>query len=253
VDLIYDVPRESAALLEGVDGVDLVNGPVSAYQAVTFLINGKEPYTIGQDPLVREAVAYAIDRKNIVDTAFDGRASESQTIIPASILGQYAADVKVPNPQENGRTGELIQAQLKDVGIELSLVNMPDEIAYDNRLTEQQGDLWLEIGNQNSAYPCFLPSFLYYGGAATLNNYQLAFNPKDFPELNEALDDCAVATSSDQAARDAATVMRIMIDQSKTALPLLGLYRIWGMNDKVGGFVPPPVFIQTRWEPVTLE
>src|SRR6185503_1340898 len=186
-------------------------------------------------------------------TSFDGRATDSQTIIPASILGKYASEItgytfdpdksaklldeagwKVgsdgirekdgkkltlelvccfPDPPSNGRTSELLQAQLKKVGIDVTITNMPDDIAYDNRLTEQKGDLWLEIGNQNSAAPCFLPSFLYYGGAKELNNYQLAFNPHDFPELNTALDDCATTASADQSAKDAADVMQIMIDK----------------------------------------
>lgn len=293
VDLIYDVPRESASILKTTPGVQLVQGPVSAYQSVAFLINGKPPYTIGQDAAVREAVAYAIDRKNIIDTAFGGLATESQTLIPASLLGKYASQIQgytydpakaaqlldaagwkagsdgmrardgqplkiemiccFPDPQSNGRTGELLQAQLKKVGIDLTITSMPDDIAYDNLLTEQKGDLWLEIGNQNSADPCFLPSFLYYGGSKELNNYQAAFNPKDHPELNTALDDCAVATSADQAAKDAADAMQVLIDKSKNILPIAGLYRIWGLSDKVQGFVPPPVFIHTRWESVSLQ
>ncbi|HZQ06907.1 MAG TPA: ABC transporter substrate-binding protein, partial [Anaerolineae bacterium] len=227
-----------------------------------------------------------------IDTAFDGRATADQTIVPASILGKYASEITgftydpdkankllddagwkmgsdgirekdgkklkmeliccFPDPPSNGSTSELLQAQLKKVGIDMSIQNMPDDIVYDQRLTDQKGDLWLEIGNQNSAFPCFLPSFLYYGGGDNLNNYQLAFNPHDFPELNKELDDCAVATSQDQAAKDAADVMQIMIDKSKTAIPLLGLYRIWGLSDKVQGFTPPPVFLHTRWENVSL-
>lgn len=292
VDLIYDVPRESAALLEGKPGIKMVNGPVSAYQAVTFLINGKDPYIIPQDIKVREAIAYAIDHKNIIDTAFDGRATTDQTLVPASILGKDAGEIKgfafdptkaaqlldeagwkpgsdgirekdgkklklelvccFPDPGSNGRTSELLQAQLKAVGIDMSITNMPDDIAYDNRLTAQQGDLWLEIGNQNSAFPCFLPSFLYYGAPKELNNYQLAFTPKDFPQLNESLTDCATTTDLDQAAKDAATAMKVMIDDSKVTLPLAGLYRIWAMSDKVQGFTPPPVFLHTRWENVSL-
>ena len=292
VDMIYDVPRESAAVLENKPGLKLVNGPVSAYQSVTFLINGKDPYTIGQDPAVREAVAYALDRKNIIDTAFDGRATDSQTIIPASILGQNASEIKgftydkakamqlldaagwkvgsdgirekdgkklklemvccFPDPPSNGRTSELVQQELKDIGIDMSITNLPDDTVYDQRLTDQKGDLWLEIGNQNSAFPCFLPSFLYYGGGSDLNNYQLAFNPHDHPELNKALDDCAVTSDANQAAKDAADVMQVMVDQTKVALPILGLYRIWGLSDKVQGFTPPPVFLHTHWAPVSV-
>jgi ABC-type transport system substrate-binding protein len=134
----------------------------------------------------------------------------------------------------------------------MTITNLPDDIAYDARLTEGKGDLWLEIGNQNSAYPCFLPSFLYYDAGEKSNNYQLAFTPKDFPQLNKDLDDCAVTTDPAQAAQDAANVMKIMIDDAKIALPIVGLYRIWGTNDKVQGFVPPAVNIHTRWEDVSL-
>lgn len=292
VDLIYEVPRESAALLEGKAGIQVLNGPTSAYQAVTIMANGKDPYTIGQDPKVREAIAYALDRKNISDASFDGRTTADQTIIPAAILGKYASEVKgytfdadkakalldeagwkvgsdgirekdgkklklelvccFPDPTSNGRTAELVQAELKAVGIDMTITPMPDDIAYDNRLTEQKGDLWLEIGNQNSAYPCFLPSFLYYDAGKDSNNYQLAFTPKGFPQLNKDLDDCAVATTPDQAAKDAADVMKIMIDDAKIALPIVGLYRIWGASDKVQGFVPPAVTIHTHWNTVSL-
>lgn len=292
VDLIYDVPLASAALLDGKAGFKLLNGPTSAYEAVTFMANGKDPYTLGADPKIREAVAYALDRKNISDASFDGRTTTDQTIIPASILGKYASDIKgftydaakakqtldddgwkvgsdgirekdgkklhlelvccFPDPASNGRTSELIQAELKDVGIDMSITNMPDDTAYDNRLTAQQGDLWLEIGNQNSAYPCFLPSFLYDNPGKDLNNYQLAFTPLDHPEVHKDLDDCATTTDADKAAQDAAGVMDVMIDQTKIALPIVGLYRIWGVTDKVSGFVPPPVLVQTRWETVSL-
>lgn len=292
VDMIYDVPLESATLLEGADGLNVLNGPTSAYQALTIMANGKDPYTIGADPKVREAIAYALDRKTISEASFGGRTTTDQTIIPTSILGQYGSNIKgytfdaakanalldeagwqvgsdgirekdgkklalelvccFPEPTSNGRTSELIQAQLKDVGIDVSITNMPDDIAYDARLTEQKGDLWLEIGNQNSAYPCFLPAFLYYDAGEKSNNYQLAFTPKDFPQLNKDLDDCAVTTDADQAAQDAANVMKIMIDDAKIALPILGLYRLWGTNDRVQGFVPPAVNIHTRWDDISL-
>ena len=66
-----------------------------------------------------------------------------------------------PAGPENGQTAEIIQAQLRDVGIDLKVTNVPDNATYSNLLNDKQGDLFLEIGNQNSPSACFLISFFY--------------------------------------------------------------------------------------------
>ncbi|MDX1437761.1 MAG: ABC transporter substrate-binding protein, partial [Anaerolineales bacterium] len=79
VDAIYDIPREGASTLQGVDGVDLHPATVSAYQALSVNVMGEEPYDIVRDVLVREAIGYAIDRPTLIDIALDGFAEDSQT------------------------------------------------------------------------------------------------------------------------------------------------------------------------------
>ena len=294
VDVIYDVPRESVPVLEGA-GKLIQASPVGAYQAVSILSTGAEPHDITSDVLVREAIGYALDRQGIIDGAFDGLATVSQTLIPAGVLGQYADRVTgftydpakamelleqagwvdedgdgirekegrrltleivagFPTAADQGQTPEIVQAQLLAVGIETTITAIDDSIAYDNRLTEKQGSLWVEIGNQNSASPCFLPSYLYYGGDENPNNYQAAFAPSfvGFPEFDTEMDGCAAASDPDEAAMHAANAMHILVDEAHTALPLLGLYRVWGTGDNVSGFDPHPIFAMIRWEDVTV-
>lgn len=295
VDIIYDVPRESAVTLEEMEGIQLVNAPVGAYQAVSILSTGAEPYDIGSDPLVREAIAYAIDRQAIIDIAFDGFAEPSQTMIPAAILADNAGAVVgysydpdranqlldeagwvdgdgdgirekdgrtltleivsgFPTANDNGQTPEIIQAQLAEVGIETTITAINDDIAYDERLTAQQGDLWVEIGNQNSASPCFLPFFLYYGGNAEPNNYQLAFAPTfaGVEGFDSEMEGCTGTFDPAEAASHAANAMHVLIDEARTALPLLGLYRIWATGDNVSNFDAHPIFAMIQWSDVTV-
>ncbi|MCB0155956.1 MAG: ABC transporter substrate-binding protein [Anaerolineae bacterium] len=295
VDLIYDVPRESAGLLEETNNITVLPAKVGAYQALSILSTGEPPRDITNDILVRRAIGYAIDRQAVIDTAFDGRAVESQTLIPAGVLGEYATQVEgfsydpeqaealleeagwvdgdgdgvrekegrrltlemvsgYPTANDNGQTPEVLQAQLLQVGIETNITAINDSAAYDDYLTEQKGDLWVEIGNQNSASPCFLPSFLYYGGDENPNNYQLAFAPDfvGFPAFDEAMDGCTGAADTDVAAQNAAQAIHILVDEAHTALPLLGLYRIWATSNQVTGFEPHPIFVMVRWNTVSL-
>jgi len=200
VDLIVDVPRQSADQVEAA-GATLITGPVGAYEAMYFQINGAEPYDLGQDIAVREAVSIAIDRQLVIDSAWQGNAEPGTTMIPPAILGESASLVAAPEfdperarqlledagwgvgdggvREKSGRTlsltiingygtaadhgsvPELIQAQLADIGIELEIIQTPDTATYEQRLTVGEGDLWLEAGSQNDGNPAFLPELLF--------------------------------------------------------------------------------------------
>ncbi len=131
---------------------------------------------------------------------------------------------------------------------------MSDILAYEDRLTEKQGDLWLEIGNQNSPSPCFLPGFLYYGKNANPNIWQSAFapGPAGWPAFDDEIDRCNTASSSAEAALHSASAMHILIDQACAAIPLVGIYRIWFASDEVQDFEPHPIFVMVRWDTVSI-
>ncbi len=201
VDMIIDVPRESASQLEAT-GANRVDGPVGAYEAMYFQINGAEPYDLGQDAAVREAVSMAIDRQQIIDNAWQGNAEPGTTMIPPAMLGEFVELVEAPTydpdaakqvleeagwvdggdgirekdgrrltlslingygtAADHGSVPEVIQAQLGQVGVEVEIVETPDTATYEQRLAVGEGDLWLEAGSQNDANPAFLPGLLFY-------------------------------------------------------------------------------------------
>jgi peptide/nickel transport system substrate-binding protein len=285
-DLIYEVPRESATVLKGQAGYTVINAPVTAYQALSVMINGSAPYETMKDIKLREAVGYAIDRQAISESAWEGFASSSQTFIPAAVLGKYADKVKgytfdpdrakslldeagwkdadgdgirekngkplklelingFPSATANSTTPELLQAQLKAVGIDLVINKLADDASYDEKLGKKEGDLWLEIGNQNTASPCFLPFLLYYGKAEKPNEYQLAFAPGG--ATDDAIDACTNTANLDEAAMHAADAMHGLIDEARAIIPMIGVSRLWATTNKVTGFDPNPVLIHVRW------
>lgn len=200
VDLIVDVPRQSASQVEAT-GATLLSGPVGAYEAMYIQIHGAAPYDIGQDIAVREAVSIAIDRQAVIDSAWQGNAEPGTTMIPPAILGDSASLVTAPEfdppramqvldqagwvageggmrakdgralklalingygtAADHGSVPELIQAQLADIGIAIEIVQTPDTATYEQRLTVGEGDLWLEAGSQNDGNPAFLPDLLF--------------------------------------------------------------------------------------------
>jgi len=68
VDIIETVPWKDAESLESTPGLKLssTNGP---FMALQFNANS-EPF---KNPLVKQAIGYAIDRQAIINTAFSGR------------------------------------------------------------------------------------------------------------------------------------------------------------------------------------
>ena len=201
VDLIYDVPRESAQQLEGGD-FRLATSKVGAYEALYVNLHGPAPYDFGQDKAIREALAYAIDKEAIVTGVWQGNAEVSQTMIPPGILGPAGDTIQgttydperakgildaagwvtggdgvrekggrrlaltmivgFPNAEIHRPMPEFVQAQLEEIGVELEIVLTPDTATYEARLQTGEGDLWAEAGSQNDGNPCFLPDLLFY-------------------------------------------------------------------------------------------
>jgi len=296
LDLVIDVPRESAPLLAGDTRFRLVTSDVGAYQALYVNINGEEPYVLGQDPAVREAIGFAIDREALLASAFGGLAEPSQTFIPAQVLGQYADQVAgyqydldkataileeagwvdsdgdgirekdgrplrlelvngFPNAAANGLTAEVIQAQLRKAGVDITITTTPDNPSYVARLDAAAGDLFLETGSQNMATPCFLPHLLFYGRQEQPSNYQRAFAPAHlgYQVFDDAMDKCYGTPDLDESRLHAAEGMRVLIDEARVVIPLVGVYRVWAASERVGEFTAHPSNLQFRFDKLTIE
>ena len=120
VDMITDVPRQAASQVEAA-GASLITGPVGAYEAMYIQIHGAEPYDLGQDPAVREAISIAIDRQQIIDNAWQGNAEPGTTMIPPAILGDFADLVDVPQTDPDAAKAALEAARVRQMKERLEL------------------------------------------------------------------------------------------------------------------------------------
>jgi peptide/nickel transport system substrate-binding protein len=221
----------------------------------------------------------------------DGEATADPTMVPPAALGSYASMVKgVPYDvgrarslldaagwrpgadgirTRNGRrlrlqlvsglpSAELLrpiptylQAQLKEVGIDIEIVERLESEAYEALVTSGEGDLYLEQGNQNDGNASFLPVLLFCNcGSGAEADYVGLFGP------GRAFDDLITPTLAeadpDEVRRQTAVAMRYLIDEQAVVVPLAGIPRIYGMKGSVHGFPPHPSFANTRWAGISI-
>ncbi len=291
VQLVYDAPRELSNELGSTSGLKLITSKVGAYEALYINAHGQAPFNIGSEPLVREALALAVDKTSIVRDVWRGNAEINSSMIPVRILGSSANLVQgiktdldrakqlldqagwtvssdglrakagrklslvmvvgFPTPEIHRPMPEVVQVQLKQVGIEMKIETVPDSASYTARLKAGTGDLWAELGNQNDANPCFLPDLLFYGKVAP------GKEPGDYPKLfapgekfDAFIEGCRAAVSTEDVAKNAAQAMHVIIDEEHIVLPVAGIFRIYAMQDNVQGFVAHPSSTNQRFESV---
>ncbi len=290
VDAIFDVSRPDVQTLQA-KGFTIKKSVVGAYEALYANVHGRAPFDILQDLNVRQAVTYAIDRKSLVTGALDGQATTDQTMVPPSSLTPYTSTVKgyafdqskakalldaagwkpgadgirvnggrrlkltvisgFPSAEVHRPVPSLLQAQLKQVGIEVEIVERPDSASYQSVITSGQGDLYLEQGNQNDANPGFLPVLLFYvGGSGATADYQSLFAPG--PKFDQVLGPSLTESDPNRVRMIVAEAMHQIIDEDAIVMPLAGIYRIYGLKKTVQGFTPHPSSLMVRWDGVSL-
>jgi peptide/nickel transport system substrate-binding protein len=188
-----------------------------------------------------------LDEAGWVDTDGDGiREKDGRDLAPVLLNGYPSAD-------RNGTTAEEIQAQLREVGIAVEIVNSPDTATTYEVLGNEVADMYVEQGNQNSASMCFLPYILFYGQEEP-NVFAKAVSPYfvGYEDVNVELDNCQAAFDPNVAARWAAEAMHTVIDEAITEVPLAGIFRVWGLSDRVQGFTAPQVHVNIRYDTITL-
>lgn len=292
IDLAYQIPGPDVKGLES-RGFEVLNSPVGAYTALYANIHGNASHDLLKDIDVRHAVAMSIDRKQLVEGVLEGQATTDQTMIPPGALGPAASTIKgfpydttkakglldkagwVPGSdgvrEKAGRKLKLtlvsgfpsaevlrpiptyVQSQLKLIGVDVAVVERPDSASYQALITSGSGDLFLEQGNQNDANVGFLPTLLFFKGAAGGGGsapYQALFAPG--PKFDQLLAPAITEPDLDKVRQHVADAMHEAIDVQAAVLPLAGNFRIYGMSKKVQGFTPHSSFLSVRWEDVGL-
>lgn len=283
-DVVEAFPRE-------VRDPRVVRSAISGYEVLDVTIHGRPPYELGSERAVRRALASAVDRVRIARDVWAGAADPVPTVVPAALLGAFASRIRgvaydpaaarvildsagwrvgadgtrerrgrrlaltlvvgFPNPYIHRPMPELVQSAFREIGVDLRIVQVPDEAAYQARIRSGEGDLWAEAGGQNDANPCFLSQLLFYGGPRLRpSGYAALFAPG--PKLDRFVEACRDGQTGAAAQRAAAGAEQVLVDEEFVVIPLAATRRVWGVSDRVRGFVPHPSSLSQRWDRVML-
>ncbi len=286
VDLIFDVNRSIVANLKETAGITVVVSPPGAVVLMYIATRGTAPHTAMSDPLVRRAVAHALDRRSLVRDVMEGYATEIATVNPPSVLGDFAAMIKgIPydpararylldsagwksvgrgTRRRGGRNLTLtlisqpgavdrsitqyVQAQLGEVGIETRIEDL-DPAGYASRLNSGKFDIDIEVPNQNDANPAFLLALRWYS-KSNVRSAPFMLAGQRFDSL---VDRSLASIDRGEAQKAAAEAMRVLVDEEVAAIPLAGISRIYAMSSRVKGFVPHPSRLNQRWSGVWID
>lgn len=260
VDLIETVPWKDVESIENDPNLklDSVNGPFMKLQFNTSF----EPFN---NPKVRQAIAYAIDRSTILNTAFSGRGEEIYGIaIPEGYMGykeEYAnyfehdiekakellAEAGYPNGFNarllatsqysfHEQTAVAVQSELKKIGIEVEL-DLPDWATRINKNTEGDYD-FLVAGTSGDITDADWLSNFYKGGEVRLNNSAYFKDEK----IDELLQKGRIETDDEKREE----IYNELIERSLELSPFV--YLTWreqsyGMSMDVEGFKNLPGFL----------
>ncbi|MEO7684825.1 MAG: ABC transporter substrate-binding protein [Gemmatimonadaceae bacterium] len=281
LDLAMDFPREQIG--DVTRGRQYHVARSTAGQTLTFQINGhgQAPHDLLRDRRLRLAVAHSIDQTRLIRDMWHNEAGQLSAMTIPAILGEYADRVRGisfdtlaaarllaqagwrPGPDgirhrpdgrplrlemvasvevENGAV-ELLQAQMRRVGIDARFTRVPDPGALSARLTAGDFDLNLALSNQNDADPLFLPALLFYSRSARPFARWYAAGRK-FDSIVEA----GLATHDPKEMRRlAAEAIRVAVDEEALCIPIAALFRIYALRTDVGGFNPHPSQTNQSW------
>jgi peptide/nickel transport system substrate-binding protein len=279
VDLVVDAPADAIAPLERDARFRIVRSRPGRNQLIYVNKTGRAPYDLGADVKIRQAVSLAIDRKVYVATVFEGNAEPGRWMAPQSVLGKHAASVRTilfnplgarrileeagwrPGPDgirvKDGRrlsleiigwaevsatAFQVLQAQLRDVGIELRITKAPDQPTYSNYYRNTQFDLDLEVPNQNDGNPAFLPVLRMYSKSPGTER----FAPGG--RFDEWAERALAAPAREDVQRASAEMMKLLVNQEYIVVPLAGVYRIYAMKRNVNLADPHPSQTNQSWQ-----
>ncbi len=241
VHVASDLPREAARAARLLPDIAVATSPVGGYEAL---------YVNQQSSAIRRAIVYALDRPRLAEAAWRGtvdprrarrvldgagwtplpdgtRAKAGRRLALTLVIGPPGFDI-------HRAMATVVQDQLREAGIDLRIVPLPDSGAYQARIKSGAGDLWTVAGELSDADPCVVADLAVRGGARRF------------------LDACRAAAAPEDAQRSAARALRVLIDEEAVVVPVAGTYRVWGLRREVRGFVPHPSSASQRWDRVSL-
>ena len=285
VDVIIDVPREQATTLAA-RGWTVARAAPGQALALSLNVHGSAPNDLLQERAVRRAMALALDRRELIRNVWNGEAADVQNMTVPAILGADSVRVRgfryepaaaarlldsagwqrgrdsirtrrgrrlqlelVASVEMDAAAIALIQAQLREVGIDARWVRLPDAGSLSERVGAGHFDINLALSNQNDADPIFLPALQFYSKSKRPFARWLHASAT-FDSVVEA----GLATSDPaEMRRLAAEAIHIAVDEETVTIPIAALFRIYAMRPGVHGFTPHPSQTNQSWTTVHVE
>ena len=288
ISFAYGIRRQEVQELRQRD-FQVVTAPVGGSAAVLLRTGGPPPHDLLADLNVRKAIGYAIDRPAAGESLPDGFDGTQQSFIPPLAIAPYGGGVKgyyfsredakgiledsgwLPGPdgvrQKGGRRLRLslvsgfpdarteaglasfLQDALQRIGAEVEVLQTPDTAAYQARLSEGRGDLYLEERYQEDADPLSL-ALRFYGGGRQPSPYAALFGPRG--TFDRLIASALLQPDPDKLRQDTTVAVHELVDVQAVVLPIGGTFQIYGMSSSVQGLVAHPSPVALEWNRVVL-
>jgi peptide/nickel transport system substrate-binding protein len=260
VDIVTRLSAEEADSLQGVPGVNVISYPVDRVYYIAFnnLTTGVGQPT--EDPLVRQAMNYAVDVDAIIEALFNGNGRPSTGYVTPANLGYdetlqpfgydpdkarellaqagypdgFSMDMACPSGAYTNfeQVCEAVQGYLADVGIDINLELMESgrywELEAAKELPPLFGDSWSESSGEA------LPRL-----QGALGGWDASFSAWSDPKIDELLAKISVTVDDQARAELYKELQRYMHDNP----PFIYLYEpvtFEAVRDRVQGYDPRP-------------
>ena len=258
LDFLSHAPLTSRQSLINTDGIKWYETDLAGNVYIVF--NQDSP--IFGDPIVRKAIAYAVDKDEMVLGAVEGNGTPQSTMVPPCDAGyvsgfedvpydpekakELLAEAGYPNgfsfktiTQENAtyrKPTEVLQGQLRKVGIEME-IDVLERGTFNDQMHASNFDML--VGHWTTPIPDGY--FIMYTLMHSSNIGNQNFSRINDPELDTQLD--MIKNSTDSEERLEAFRKADEIIQEKTLfIPLYTFKAACAANEELQGVTPDPVY-----------
>lgn len=250
-DIAFEVSGSDVDRVNNISGCHADVSDSNRYMLVTFSM--KDPI-LGPNKDLRYAMGYAINRQAIIDSIYDGNASMATGMYPSNVFAFREIPDFMPYDMDKAKE-HMEKAGYPDGGLEFDFSVESREI--DKRIAEALQSMWSELGikvniieGNDSTYTGQGYEFqvgLRAGNANEPSNiliiYDSAFGSKIQPNddwIDEHLEYAKTLYDNEERAEEYGTIQEYLSDIRYT-VPMLYTPVIFGVSDKVEGFVSEPL------------
>lgn len=258
LDFLSHAPLTSRQSLMDTAGISWYETDLAGNVYIVF----NQDSEIFSNPLVRKAIAYAVDKNEMVLGAVEGNGTPQSTMVPPSDAGyvegfedipydpetakELLAEAGYPNgfafktiTQENAtyrKPAEVLQGQLRKIGIEME-IEVLERGTFNDQMHASNFDML--VGHWTTPIPDGY--FIMYTLMHSSNIGNQNFSRINNPELDAQLD--IIKSSTDSTERLEAFRRADEIIQEQTLfVPLYTFKAACAANEKLQGVAPDPVY-----------